>query len=244
MELIRPLTGKEKGFLEFIENYLEEAGIAPSYQEIKDHFGFASYNSVQRYLKQLQTKGYIHLPGGNQKRAISILMPSDAAKAALHQELRNKSFNNKQQNAVSNPWPPRDVPRGEVFSLPLLGKVAAGLPIEELNFDESVDIPASMVRRPQDTYTLEVKGDSMIDDGIHEGDILVIQDQKTAGNSEIIVATVDNEATVKRFYLHNKASMATPQVELRPSNQNMESMWYSPEQVEIRGIVIGLLRKF
>lgn len=239
MEHIRSLTGKEKSFLEYIETYLEEEGIAPSYQEIKDHFGFASYNSVQRYLKQLQNKGYIHLPGGNQKRAISILMPSDAAKASLQHELRNK-----QQNAVSNPWPPRDVPRGEVFSLPLLGKVAAGLPIEELNFDENVDIPASMVRKPADTYTLEVKGQSMIDDGIHEGDILVIQDQKTARNSEIIVATVDNEATVKRFYLHNKASMATPQVELRPSNQDMESMWYSPDQVEIRGIVIGLLRKF
>ena len=239
MDHIRPLTGKEKGFLEYIESYLEENGISPSYQEIKDHFGFASYNSVQRYLKQLQTKGYIHLPGGNQKRAISILMPSDAAKAALQQELSNK-----QQNAVSNPWPPRDVPRGEVFSLPLLGKVAAGAPIEELNFDENVDIPASMVRKPEDTYTLEVKGQSMIDDGIHEGDILVIQNQKTARNSDIIVATVENEATVKRFYLHDKASMATPQVELRPSNQDMESMWYSPDQVEIRGIVIGLLRKF
>ena len=128
--------------------------------------------------------------------------------------------------------------------LPLMGRIAAGVPIEAISqVSDNGAVPQTMLGAGEH-YAVEGKGDSMIDDGIHEGDILVIQNQKTADNSEIIVATVDNEATVKRFYLHNKASMATPQVELRPSNQNMESMWYSPEQVEIRGIVIGLLRKF
>jgi repressor LexA len=84
----------------------------------------------------------------------------------------------------------------------------------------------------------------MIEDGIFDGDILIVQEQKVARNGEIAVCSVDNEATVKRFYLHSGAKLAVPQVELRPANSDMESMWYSPEQVQVRGIVIGLLRKF
>jgi repressor LexA len=240
-QILRPLTPKEKNVLEFIEAYFQQNGVAPAYQEIKDHFGFASYNSIQRYLKQLQGKGYIHIPGGNQKRAISILQTADAAKLALQTELSRKNNNN---NAVPFPKPLRDVPRGEVLTLPLLGKVAAGLPLEEITVDEQVEVPSSMVRDARRSYTLQVKGQSMIDDGIFDGDILIVQEQGSARNGEIAVAEINNEATVKRFYLHTGARMATPQVELRPSNPDMESMWYSPEEVRIRGIVVGLLRKF
>lgn len=240
---MQPLTSKEKRVLEYIEVYLSQEGIAPSFTEIKDHFGFASYNSVQRYLKQLQRKNYIHIPGGNQKRAISILNPSSAVLDAL--------FSTEKQNAVSNPTISyadgphrRSKLSAEVLSLPLLGKVAAGLPIEELTNDEFIDVPPDMVRKPRETYTLKVKGQSMIEDGIFDGDIIIVQDQNTAKNGDIVVATVDNEATVKRFYYQSGARMASPQIELRPANPDMESMWYSPNQVEVRGIVVGLLRKF
>ncbi len=238
---LRPLTGKEKQVLEFIESFMGEEGIAPSFTEIKDHFGFASYNSVQRYLKQLQRKNYIHIPGGNQKRAITILKPSSAVLDAL-------TSTKKQTKAVSNPKIPlTDGPFGgsqssELLHLPMLGQVAAGLPLEDIRSDEFTEVPPNMVRRPKDTFTLRVKGQSMIDDGIFDGDTLIIQEQKTANNGDIVVATVDNEATVKRFYMHKQ--LARPQVELRPANPDMESMWYSPNQVEIRGIVVGLLRKF
>ena len=84
----------------------------------------------------------------------------------------------------------------------------------------------------------------MIDDGIFDGDILIIQEQKTAHNGEICVATVDNEATVKRFYLHHGDKIARPMVELRPANEDLDSMWFAPQEVELRGIVVGLLRKF
>lgn len=253
--ILQPLTSKEKRVLEFIEDFWAQEGLAPSFTEIKEHFGFASYNSVQRYLKQLQRKGYIHIPGGNQKRAITVLRP---ASAVLDLYTGEKTI------AVSNPK--RDVPyvdgphRGPkhrpagfrnndavtemVFSLPLLGQVAAGVPLEDNRSDEYTDVPASMVRRPKQSFTLRVKGQSMIEDGIFDGDILVVQEQKTANNGQTVVATVDNEATVKKFFLHSGAKIATPQIELRPANSEMESFWYSPDEVEIRGIVVGLLRKF
>ena len=81
--MIRSLTPKEKNVLEFIETYIKENGFAPSYLEIKDHFGFASFNSIQRYLKQLQNKQYIHIPGGNQKRAITILKSANSIQANI-----------------------------------------------------------------------------------------------------------------------------------------------------------------
>lgn len=240
-QVVLPLTPKEKAVLEFIESYMAREGIAPSFQEIKNHFGLASYNSVQRYLKQLQVKRYLHLPGGNQKRAIVLLQPSSAAKDALGQVL---AF--KQKNAVSDSTkaPVSDGPVRELLSLPLLGKVAAGLPIEEIEHDEFIEVPPALVRDARRSFTLEVKGNSMIEDGIFDGDIIIVQEQPVARNGEIVVATVNNEATVKRFYLHQGNRLARPQVELRPANSEMESMFFSPEKVQIRGIVVGLMRKF
>jgi repressor LexA len=242
MENVISLTQNEKNVLEYIETFMSESGIAPTFQEIKDNFGFVSYNSVQRYLKQLQAKGYISVPGGNQKRAIQLLQPASALKKSLALVLEQK----QQTFAVSTPTrvPAVDGPQRELLSLPLLGKVAAGRPLEAVLHEEFTEVPPSLVRNPNSSYTLEVSGNSMIEDGIFDGDVLIVQEQKAARNGEISVCVVDNEATVKRFYLHQGSGLARPQVELRPANADMDSMWYSPDQVEIRGIVIGLLRKF
>lgn len=236
------LTLNEKLVLEYIENYISTQGVAPTYQDIKSHFRFASFNSVQRYLKQLQAKGYVSMPGGNQRRGISLLKPSSALKQSLA-----LIFEQKQKNfAVSTPTkaPALDRPMQELLSLPLLGKVAAGLPLESLSNEEFVAVPPNLVRQPSRSYTLKVVGNSMIEDGIFENDILIVEEAKTAQNGEIAICIIDSEATVKRFYLRQGAGLARPQIELRPSNADMDSMWFSPEQVEIRGIVVGLLRKF
>lgn len=240
---IHPLSRNEKQTLEFIEEYVLLNGVAPSYQEIQKHFGYNSLNSVQRYIKQLQTKGYLSSPAGNQKRAITVLRSSSALKDALSSVLAQK----QQPNAVSTlktRAPAVDRPQRELLSLPLLGTVAAGRPIESLTHDEVTEVPPSLVREPRRSFTLRVSGQSMIEDGIFDGDILIVQEQARANNGEICVCTVDGEATVKRFYLHSGARLAQPQVELRPANSQLESMWYPPEQVAIRGIVVGLLRKF
>lgn len=262
---LRPLTAKEKLVLEFIENYLLQEGIAPSYQEIKDHFGFASFNSVQRYLKQLQSKEYIHIPGGNQKRAITILHSSQAALESLNKTLSHPSLNNVvSANPFAAPSSQEEASMNlstsissESLSLPLYGKVAAGRPIEAIEYNEFVDVPPSMVKYPARSFALKVEGSSMIEDAILDGDIILVQEQQQANNGDIVVAVVDNEATVKRFYSYksendffNKSTQSYthfsqyPVIELRPSNSSMESLWFSPEEVKISGLVVGLLRQF
>lgn len=237
----KPLTLKEKNVLQFLESYLLENGISPTYQEICDHFGFASYNSVQRYLKQLEAKNYIKLPWGNQKRAITLLHSSSAMQEALVDMQRDTS-----------PTPVELRP--EAISLPLLGRVAAGQPLEAFEHDEFIDVPTSMVKKADQTFALRVQGQSMIEDGILDGDVILVQEQKTARNGEIIVAVVENEATVKRFYMQQNKEKSdnsnvhelggNKMIELRPANSSMESLWYHPSEVQIRGVVVSLIRQF
>lgn len=231
-----PLTPKEKLVLEFVEEHILSSGVSPSYQEIKDHFGLASFNSVQNYLKQLTAKGYIENPLG-QKRAIQVLHSASAVQERLQSKVSTTTGSQRSQLLQA---------RDEILSLPLLGKVAAGQPIEALKYDEFVDVPPSMVRNPSKSFALKVQGDSMIEDGIFDEDIILVQKQNSAGNGDIVVATVENEATVKRIYVRAKPDSGSSQklVELRPSNSTLKSMWFQPEEVEIRGIVVGLIRKF
>jgi repressor LexA len=230
-ELPRPLSPKEKNVLEFLELYMRENGVSPTYQEICQHFGFASYNSVQRYLKQLESKGYIKLPWANQKRAITLLRPSNA--------LQSTAGSAPSSSNASNVIPA--IMPAESISLPLLGGVAAGLPIEAHEHDEFIDVPSSLVRRPDRTFALRVQGQSMIEDGILDGDVILVQRQTTAVNGEIVVAVIGEEATVKRFYVHRGEERS---IELRPANSTMTSMWFAPDEVEIRGVVVSLIRKF
>ena len=256
--MLQPLTRKEKMVLEYVEDYLQQEGVAPSFQEIKEHFGFASFNSVQRYLKQLQKKQYIHLPGGNQKRAINVLQSANSVQNHL-QSLKSKSHNSpfvgstpKKEASAQNPnhtlglhktvGKTTDMP--ESLSLPLLGGVAAGQPLEAIEHDEFIDVPTSLINDSGKTFALKVEGESMIEEGIFDGDIILVEEKVRADNGELIVASVDNEATVKRFFVHINNENHSPVVELRPANSTMQSMWFSPKDVHIRGKVVGLIRKF
>ncbi len=269
-----PLTLKEKNVLEFLEMFIRENGISPSYQEICKHFGFASFNSVQRYLKQLEAKGYVRLPGANQKRAITILRPANAVQETLESaRAEGEQIRSAKTASLRNVIPALN--SGDVRNLPLLGRVAAGSPIEAYEHDEFIDVPASLVRYADRTYALRVQGQSMIEDGILDGDVILVQRQASARNGEIVVAMIGEEATVKRLYTHTRdlaAAQADDQttgraapyteartrrasehenpndrremIELRPANSSMASLWFSPDEVQIRGIVVGLIRKF
>lgn len=244
-----PLTPKEKTVLEFLEMYARLNGYAPTYQEICQHFGFASFNSAQRYLKQLEAKDYISLGGANQKRAISLLRSASAYQEQIEDRERKTEANESSSGNSSG---------AEAFQIPMLGRVAAGAPLEAYEHDEFIDVPASLVKNPDRTYALRVQGQSMIEDGIFEGDVILVQRQSQAENGEIVVAVVPSEvgteeATVKRFYWHKKsepkvekkmAPTAAKKIELRPANSTMTSFWYDPGEVQIRGIVVGLIRKF
>ncbi len=260
-----PLTLKELKVLEYVEQVMLDQGVVPSYQEIREHFGFASLNSVQRYLKQLQEKNYIYIPGGNQKRALQILHPSKSISNLLTDRiidsaaLSTNQIPNTQTFKKETPLMSSSPPQVESLSLPLLGRVAAGLPIESFTHDEHVNVPASLIRNPSKTFALIVQGQSMVEDGILDGDVIFVQKQSYANNGETVVAMINNQATVKRFYLHAKRKIdvhTNPQsdahfpgpnekaVELRPANSTMESMWFAPYKVDIQGIVVGLIRRF
>ncbi len=160
------LTEKQKEFLSYISQYMEDWGRSPSFEEICSHFGFSSYNTVTTYLKALDLKGYVRLPRKkNQKRAIEVISPVETRR----------------------------------FEFPLLGRVAAGKPIEAVEDIDVIEVPPSMVGSG-DQFVLEVKGDSMKDDGILDGDFVMVRKQPTAENGETVVALVNNEATIKKYY--------------------------------------------
>jgi repressor LexA len=231
----KPLTPKEKLVLDHIETCIISSGISPSYQEIKQHFGFSSFNSVQNYLKQLKDKGYISW-NQNQKRSLEILYSSESKKNEL----------TKKASAQSKAPAQTPLSSEEVLNLPFYGKVAAGLPLERVETGETVQIPASYIRDAGKTFALRVEGESMIDEGILDGDLILVQSQSTAGNGDLVVATVDNESTVKRYFHrpYPYGEIKEMMVELRPSNPKMNSLWYSPDEVMIRGLVVGLLRQY
>lgn len=126
---------------------------------------------------------------------------------------------------------------GRSISIPLLGMVAAGDPIEALEVPEGVEVPESLLRGGE-CFALRVRGDSMIDEGIRDGDMVIVKRQETAESGQTVVALVDGEATVKKFYQKGKT------VELRPANPAMESIMVEAKRVKIRGVVIGLVRSY
>jgi repressor LexA len=247
---VLPLTPNEKQVLEFIESYLMSSSVAPTFKDIKDHFGFASFNSVQRYLQQLELKGYVHRPGGNQKRALVILRPSGTVSDTVRLLRRESST---EYSALTTP-PEQPMALADALTLPILGRVAAGRPLEAYEHDTTTTVPRALVKNPASAFALRVQGESMIDEGIMDGDIIMVQKQDTADNGDLIVANVNNEATVKRYFFYgpgksrslpeNVRSIDGPMVELRPAHPTMASMWYPAKLVKIEGIVTGLVRKF
>ncbi|RMD81278.1 MAG: transcriptional repressor LexA [Candidatus Dadabacteria bacterium] len=128
--------------------------------------------------------------------------------------------------------------RPRAVELPLLGKVAAGVPIEAIEGDDTVEVPESFVRR-RNTYVLRVAGDSMIDEGILDGDLIVVEEKPEPANGEMVVASIDGEATVKRFYRQSDGS-----VRLQPANPNYDPIIVRDRDLQIRGVVVAVLRKY
>lgn len=196
------LTKQQSRVYSFLETYLRRKGRPPSYQEIQDYFGFRSLNSVVKHLKQLERKGYLESPWGNQKRAFRLL------------PLRTTAA-----------------------TIPFLGRVAAGAPIEAVEMAEAVEVPESLLAGGNN-FALQVQGESMVDEGIRDGDVLIIRKQDHADNGQTVVAQIEGEATIKKFYQRDG------RVELRPANEELKPLVVPAEKVEIIGVVIGLMRHY
>ncbi len=206
--MARYLTERQKQILDFLRQFAAENGYAPTHREICEEFGFSSYGTVHKHLKLLEQKGYLRRHW-NQKRGVEL-----------------------SSRAVSESDP-------ALARLPFFGRIAAGRPIEAVAGDESVTVPEHLLGAvPEDHYVLKVVGDSMIEEGIHDGDLVVVSRREQAGVGEMVVALVGDEATLKRFFPEGET------VRLQPANRRMEPIYAAANEVRVQGVVVGLMRKF
>ena len=201
---MQPLTKRQREILDYLQEFIQQHGYAPSLEEIGRRFGLSSLATVHKHLTNLEEKGFIRRLW-NRSRSVELL----AARTG--------------QRAVE---------------LPMLGYVGAGVPIEAVAGNETIAVPEDFVGR-RDTYVLRVKGDSMIDEQIRDGDFVIVEDRKTADNGEMVIALVGGlDVTLKKFYRENG------RVRLQPANAAMQPMIMDASLVQLQGVVVGVMRKY
>jgi repressor LexA len=233
------LTTKQKELLTFIDARLRETGVPPSFEEMKDALALQSKSGVHRLIMALEERGFIRrLP--HRARAIEVIKLPDAMTDGGQ---RRPGFNPSviEGSGRRNPQlapPPAAYAQG-ASTVPLMGRIAAGVPISAIqDHTQDIGVPPDLVAGGEH-FALEVKGDSMIDAGINEGDIIIVRRCDTAENGDIVVALVDQEeATLKR--LRKKGAS----IALEAANPNYETRIFGPDQVDIQGRLVGLIRKF
>jgi len=210
------LTRKQRQVLEFLGNFVSARGYSPSLEEIAEGLGLSSLATVHKHLKNLEAKGLL-LRRWNHSRSIE-----------LSAEAR-RLLGSKNQSAT---------PAAGAVELPLLGRIAAGLPIEAVADSETVTVPADLLGRGE-TFVLQVQGSSMIDEHIQDGDFVVVERRPAAENGETVVALIrGEETTLKKFYRE------ADHIRLQPANEAMEPIRVRPSDLEIQGVVVGVLRRY
>jgi repressor LexA len=225
------LTSKQHELIRFIQQRLEETGISPSFEEMKEALDLKSKSGVHRLISALEERGFLRrLP--NRARALEVIrQPEDATPARA-------SAGNVVQLAAAAPRASAPEPANDVIQLPLHGRIAAGAPIEAFEGQTTLPVPAALLG-PGEHYALEVSGDSMIEAGIFDGDFALVRRTNTARDGEIVVALVrGEEATLK--YLRREGG----KVRLDPANAAYDPQFYRPDEVEVQGKLAGLLRRY
>ena len=201
---MQPLTKRQREILDYLNEFIERHGYAPSLEEIGHRFGLSSLATVHKHLTNLQDKGFIRR-AWNRSRSVE-LVPTRMG--------------------------------GQAVDLPLLGYVAAGAPIEAVVSAETVTVPEDLVGT-RDTYALRVRGDSMIDEQIRDGDLVVVEDRQTAHNGEMVIALLDgSDVTLKKFYRENG------RIRLQPANDAVPPIFVAADQVQVQGVVVGVMRRY
>lgn len=230
------LTRKQHRLLMLIDSRLKENGVPPSYDEMKDTLGLKSKSGIHRLITGLEERGFIRrLP--HKARAIEIIrMPENVDQTPAVP--MSKGFDPKVIEGTFGAGSTH-TEGAESVTLPLYGRIAAGLPIEALrDHSRTIDVPGSLMASGEH-YALEVAGDSMIDAGILDGDIVIIRRSDTAENGDIVVALVeDQEVTLKRLRRHGKS------IALEPANPAHETRIFGPDQVRVQGQLAGLMRLY
>jgi len=201
---VQPLTKRQREILDYLQEFIQQHGYAPSLEEVGRRFGLSSLATVHKHLTNLEEKGCIRRLW-NRSRSVELLTARTGQRAV---------------------------------ELPMLGYVAAGLPIEAVTGNETIAVPEDLVGR-RDTYVLKVKGDSMIDEQIRDGDYVIVEDRKTAENGEMVIALLGgSDVTLKKFYREHG------RVRLQPANPAMQPMIVDAALVQLQGVVIGVMRKY
>lgn len=224
------LTRKQLDLLTFINERLQKDGVPPSFDEMKEALDLRSKSGIHRLITALEERGFIRRLA-HRARAIEIVRLPDALGSFTPEVV---------QGGRTDPHPEAIPVEINALEVPVMGRIAAGTPIEAIQeVSHTVAVPGSMLSNSGKHFALEVKGDSMIDAGINNGDIVVIREQATADNGDIVVALVeDQEATLKRFR-KNGSSIA-----LEAANPAYETRVYRDDQVRVQGKLAGLVRTY
>ena len=199
-----PLTKRQREILDYLQDFIQQHGYAPSLEEIGRRFGLSSLAMVHKHLTNLQEKGFIKR-AWNRSRSVEMIPTTSG---------------------------------GRSVDLPLLGYVAAGVPIEAVAGSETIAVPEDLVGR-RETYVLRVRGNSMIDEQIRDGDFVIVEDRKSADNGEMVIALVGGlDVTLKKFYREHG------RIRLQPANPAMQPIMVDPDNVQVQGVVVGVMRKY
>ena len=235
------LTRKQHELLMFIHERMKEAGIPPSFDEMKEALDLASKSGIHRLITALEERGFIRrLP--NRARALEVIkLPASMSPALGGARRFSPSVieGSLGKKPASAPQASNDDDSAAAVSIPVMGRIAAGVPIDAIQHrTHSISVPPDMISGGEH-YALEVKGDSMIEAGIFDGDTVIIRNTSTASPGEIVVALVDDEeATLKRFR-RKGASIA-----LEAANPAYETRIFGPDRVKVQGRLVGLIRRY
>ena len=224
------LTKKQKNLLLFINKRLRSSGISPSYEEMKDSLNLKSKSGIHRLISALEERGFIRrLP--HKARALEVIKLPETASA-------NDIYNSFSPSVIKGGLD-NDEHNSKDIEIPVLGKIAAGTPVEAIQNEVSRIALPNNLEKNGEYFGLKVQGDSMIEAGINEGDTVIVKKTDTADNGKIVVAIIDNhEAMLKRIRRKGKT------VALESANRNYETKIFGPDRVKVQGVLVSLYRNF
>ena len=224
------LTKKQKNLLLFINKKLRASGVSPSYEEMKESLNLKSKSGIHRLISALEERGFIRrLP--HKARALEVIKLPETASA-------NDIYNSFSPSVIKGGLD-QEKSSDENSEIPVLGKIAAGSPVEAIQNEVSrIPLPVNLEKNGE-YFGLKVEGDSMVEAGISEGDTVIIKKTDTADNGKIVVALIDNhEAMLKRIRRKGKT------IALESANRNYETKIFGPDRVKVQGILVSLYRNF
>ena len=201
---MQPLTKRQREILDYLNEFIQHHGYAPSLEEIGRRFALSSLATVHKHLKNLEDKGSIKRVW-NKSRSVELIATRTGTRSA---------------------------------EIPLLGRIAAGLPVEAIPSNESVSVPEEFIGI-RDAYALRVQGNSMMDEQIRDGDIVIVEDRKKAYNGETVIALLDgSNVAIKAYFLEDN------NIRLQPANPALPPLLLKPDAVHIQGVVLAVMRRY